>query len=149
MNEKHVYITEPAGLDISIHAGREYPDECCGVLFGSFSDDGVIKVSKQLPAENISTLEERGKSYCIDPMKLFDIEKKQEHRGQEIVGFYHSHPDCAAVLSNEDVEKMIPELVYMIASVDKGIISDIRCWKKDLADGSIRVLSVKNIKETV
>lgn len=149
MNEKYVYITEPTGLDISIHVGKEYPDECCGVLIGSFSDDGVVKVSELLPAENISILEERGKSYCIDPMKLFEIEKKHEHSGQEIVGVYHSHPDCEAVLSNEDMEKMIPELVYMIASVNKGILSDIRCWKKDLADGSIRELSVKNIKETV
>ena len=61
-------------------------------------------------------------------MEIYRLERKYEEQGYEIVGFYHSHPDCPAVPSEEDEREMIPDMVYLIVSVNKGCLNDLRVW---------------------
>ena len=66
----------------------------------------------------------------MDPMFLYQVEREIERSGLEIVGFYHSHPDCKAVPSEQDLHYMIPGLVYAILSVTKDGVADIQYFQK-------------------
>lgn len=101
-------------------ARRSYPDECCGVLLGSRSEGSDIVAREFRPLENTAADDRRGRHFQVSPLTLYEVEQDAEKKGLEIVGFYHSHPDCRAVLSTEDKLFMIPDLAYIVTSVVHG-----------------------------
>lgn len=111
-------------------AKKAYPCECCGILVGKKSEKGEIEVSEIREADNQIQGVQKSTHFVIDPFFLYHIEKELEGRGLEIIGVYHSHPDCAAILSDEDYEHMVPGLVYVIMSVTVEGVVDIRSYKK-------------------
>lgn len=104
--------------DARAHAVREYPEECCGVLLGKRTP-GRRSVYQAAPVQNIAG-GRRETHVMIDPLELVRIEKSALEKGWEIVGFYHSHPDCGALASGEDVAHMIFGYSYLILSVRMG-----------------------------
>ena len=107
-------------------AQGHYPDECCGVLLGHRANFEVLDFR---PLEN--TAAGACAHFRISPLELYRVEREIEDGDLEIVGFYHSHPDCEAVLSREDREYMVPELVYIILSVVSGRVVDIKSYRKN------------------
>ncbi|TYT62014.1 desampylase [Natrialba swarupiae] len=109
-------------------AGR--PHEVCGVLGGPFDPDGRNRVRSQYPAENVA---DRPRTrYRIDPEEQFQIFEQLEERGEEIVGFYHSHPRGPAEPSETDVtEATWPERSYLIVSLEP---LEIGSWRWRPAD---------------
>jgi proteasome lid subunit RPN8/RPN11 len=49
----------------------------------------------------------------------------------DIIGFYHSHPDCAAEPSDYDTRHALPVYSYVIVSVRKGKVADCKSWELD------------------
>jgi proteasome lid subunit RPN8/RPN11 len=59
--------------------------------------------------------------YNIDPGELIRIQSDGRNRGEDIVGFYHSHPDHPAKWSQNDLEEAHwIGCSYVITSVEKG-----------------------------
>ena len=59
--------------------------------------------------------------YNIDPKELIRIQREGRERGEDIVGFYHSHPDHPAQWSQTDLaEAHWFGCSYVITSVEKG-----------------------------
>ena len=59
--------------------------------------------------------------YNIDPRELVRIQREGRERGEDIVGFYHSHPDHPAQWSQTDfAEAHWIGCSYVITSVEKG-----------------------------
>jgi proteasome lid subunit RPN8/RPN11 len=59
--------------------------------------------------------------YHIDPRELVKIQREGRDRGEDIVGFYHSHPDHPAHWSKTDfAEAHWIGCSYVITSVEKG-----------------------------
>ena len=59
--------------------------------------------------------------YHIDPQELVRIQRQGRERGEDIVGFYHSHPDHPARWSSTDLaEAHWFGCSYVITSVEKG-----------------------------
>src|SRR5512142_117990 len=59
--------------------------------------------------------------YNIDPRELVRIQREARERGQDIVGFYHSHPDHPARWSQTDLaEAHWLGCSYVITSVQQG-----------------------------
>jgi proteasome lid subunit RPN8/RPN11 len=59
--------------------------------------------------------------YHIDPRELIRIQREGRERGEDIVGFYHSHPDHPAQWSPTDLaEAHWFGCSYVITSVEKG-----------------------------
>src|SRR5436305_1063787 len=59
--------------------------------------------------------------YNIDPKDLVRIQREGRERGEDIVGFYHSHPDHPAHWSSTDLaEAHWFGCSYVITSVAKG-----------------------------
>ncbi len=132
---KNICLKDDLQQNIEDQASREYPMECCGILFGRSSDEGGMTViSEYVPLHNGCENEDRNRHFVIDSMELYECESKYRQNGLEIVGFVHSHPDVPAVLSKADESGMIPGLLYMIPELCKGKCTDIRVWIKDSLD---------------
>ena len=103
------------------HHGEEtYPHECCGVLLGHFEDDGAKAVKRIAPCGN-TRLDSPHNRYHIDPKELIRIQREGRDRGEDIVGFYHSHPDHPAKWSSTDLaEAHWFGCSYLITSVENG-----------------------------
>jgi len=103
------------------HGEETYPQECCGVLLGRFADDGGKVVSRIARCGN--TREDSPQNrYNIDPRELIRIQRDGRSQGEDIVGFYHSHPDHPAQWSATDLtEAHWFGCSYVITSVEKGV----------------------------
>ncbi len=102
------------------HGEESYPHECCGVLLGRFEDDGSKAVSRIARCGNTREDSPHNR-YNIDPRELIRIQREGRERGEDIVGFYHSHPDHPAQWSSTDLaEAHWFGCSYVITSVDKG-----------------------------
>ena len=105
---------------IRLHGEETYPHECCGVLLGQFADDGSKTVTTIARAGN-TRVDSPHNRYNIDPKELIRIQREGRARGEDIVGFYHSHPDHPARWSTTDLaEAHWFGCSYMITSVEKG-----------------------------
>jgi proteasome lid subunit RPN8/RPN11 len=101
------------------HGEETYPYECCGVLLGQVNGD-VRAVTSIARCGNTRTDSPENR-YHIDPRELVRIQRQGRERGEDIVGFYHSHPDHPAQWSKTDlVEAHWFGCSYLITSVEKG-----------------------------
>lgn len=101
------------------HGEETYPHECCGILVGEFSQDGK-RVLSMIRSENTRT-DSAHNRYQISPADLFRAQREADAQGQEIVGFYHSHPDHPARWSATDLaEAHWTGCSYVITSVEQG-----------------------------
>ena len=110
-------------------AKKAYPVECCGILVGT-RINGEIEFIEAREATNQTQGNAQNTHFVIDPLDLYQVEKELEGSGQEIVGFYHSHPDCKAILSDEDRKYMVPGLVYVIVSVTANGVVDVKSYTR-------------------
>jgi proteasome lid subunit RPN8/RPN11 len=102
------------------HGQETYPHECCGVLLGRFGEDGAKTVSRVARCGNTRDDSPHNR-YHIDPKELIRIQREGRERGEEIVGFYHSHPDHPARWSVTDLaEAHWFGCSYVITSVKGG-----------------------------
>jgi proteasome lid subunit RPN8/RPN11 len=106
------------------HGIETYPDECCGALLGP--RQGEIVEAFALPNE---TSGERRRRFLIGPDEYRAAERRATETGQQLLGFYHSHPDHPAVPSAFDLEHAWPNLSYIIVSVKKGQADELRSWR--------------------
>jgi proteasome lid subunit RPN8/RPN11 len=85
------------------HGEETYPHECCGALLGHTTPDGN-HVHQTVRAGN--TRSDRAHDrYNIAPEELIKIQRHARGLGLDIVGFYHSHPDCPAQWSKTDFDE--------------------------------------------
>jgi proteasome lid subunit RPN8/RPN11 len=101
------------------HGEETYPNECCGVLLGRFEEDGMRIVTSAARCGNTRDDSPRNR-YHIDDRELIRIQREGRERNEEIVGFYHSHPDHPAQWSKTDfAEAHWLGCSYVITSVEK------------------------------
>jgi proteasome lid subunit RPN8/RPN11 len=113
-------ITRSTLNELRRHGEETYPHECCGVLLGHFADDGSKNVTRIARAGNTRDDSPHNR-YHIDPKELIRIQREGRERGEDIVGFYHSHPDHPARWSTTDLaEAHWFSCSYVITSVEKG-----------------------------
>ena len=101
------------------HGEETYPHECCGVLLGQM--DGDARVVTSVARCGNTRRDSPQNRYNIDPTELIRIQREGRERGEDIVGFYHSHPDHPARWSATDLaEAHWFGCSYVITSVEKG-----------------------------
>jgi proteasome lid subunit RPN8/RPN11 len=115
-----IRLSQSSYLSLRQHGEEAYPHECCGVLLGRFDDDGSRTVVRVAPCGN-TRADSPHNRYHIDPKELIRIQREGRERGEDIVGFYHSHPDHPAQWSTTDLaEAHWFACSYVITSVEKG-----------------------------
>jgi proteasome lid subunit RPN8/RPN11 len=101
------------------HGEETYPHECCGVLLGEM-DGGLRRVTSIARCGNTRTDSPQNR-YHIDPRELIRIQREGRERGEDMIGFYHSHPDHPAHWSPTDLaEAHWFGCSYVITSVERG-----------------------------
>jgi proteasome lid subunit RPN8/RPN11 len=114
--------------EIRRHGEAAYPAECCGAMVGRV--EGAAKeVLRLSPAVNRRTDDPH--RYLIAPDDLRQLEREVREAGQEIVGYYHSHPDHPALPSAFDAEHAWPWYSYLIVRIDRGRGVDMASWVLD------------------
>lgn len=106
------------------HAREGYPHEVVGILGGDRATGRVTRV--------VALTNERADSprnrYLVGPLVLMRAERALEAEGLEVVGYYHSHPDHDALYSGYDRDHALPNMAYLIVSVQDGCIAESRAW---------------------
>jgi proteasome lid subunit RPN8/RPN11 len=101
------------------HGEETYPHECCGALLGRM--DGDQRVVTSIARCGNTRDDSPHNRYSIDPRELVRIQRQGRERGEDIIGFYHSHPDHPARWSPTDLaEAHWFGCSYVITSVEKG-----------------------------
>lgn len=111
---------------IEAHALKNFPRECCGLLFGKFSEN-TIEVEEIAEAENVLG---SPVAFEADPEFVFKAIDHAEKSGRELVGLYHSHPNITAYVSARDSElmKLWPRAAWLILSVMKDRILELKAY---------------------
>ena len=134
-----VSIDKKTYAEIMMHLKNAYPYEGCGILLGNKFNKAV----ESIRSIDNSAGEGKTSNYLIDPIELYKLEEEAESMGMEIIGFYHSHPDKAAILSRKDEQNMIPGLLYMVESISRDGIGEIKGYIKDELDEKIYIASIR------
>ncbi len=138
---------------ITRHAERAYPEECCGILLGTidrqanqtqlveiletenvWSEAAIAALAIDFPEIAVSQRQDdpsRRDRYWIDPQALLEAQKTGRDRGLQVIGIYHSHPDHPAIPSECDRQLAWAEYVYVIVSVSQAEAIDFQCWRLD------------------
>ena len=96
-----VFMSAADQAKIEAHARDAYPYECCGLLIGASSDTGSYHVTRTLRSDNVT----EGDPKCtfeIDPALLIRTQKELRDSREDLIGYYHSHPDGPAHPSETD-----------------------------------------------
>jgi len=127
------------------HGEETYPHECCGVLLGQFAADGTRIVTSAVRCGN-TRADSPHNRYNIDPRELVRIQREGRDRGEDVVGFYHSHPDHPAQWSSTDLaEAHWLGCSYVISSVEKGKAAITNSFELAGSDESDKRLRDENI----
>ena len=114
--------------EIRRHGEAAYPAECCGAMVGR-AEGAAKEVLRLSPAVNRRTDDPH--RYLIAPDDLRRLQREVREAGQEIVGYYHSHPDHPARPSAFDAEHAWPWYSYLIVRIDRGRGADMASWVLD------------------
>jgi proteasome lid subunit RPN8/RPN11 len=107
--------------EIRRHGEETYPHECCGVLLGSLDVENHIREVKRTVRAGNTRADSPQNRYNIDPRELIAAQRLAREKGEDIIGFYHSHPDHPARWSQTDfAEAHWYGCSYVITSVEKG-----------------------------
>ena len=114
---------------IQRHLEAVYPEEGAGALLGRQRADGTWQVVQVLPLDNQWQGPERTRRYLLPPAALLHAEEAAERAGLWLVGLYHSHPDHPPRPSAFDLRHALPNLIYLIVSVQQGRAAEARAWR--------------------
>lgn len=130
---------------IEDHAREAYPEECCGFLLGTLGEPKAVRATRR--AANVAP-EDRPRRYAIDPRELLAADREASRAGQEILGFYHSHPDHPARPSDFDLGHAAwPGYSYVILSIVDRNPNDLRAWLMDSERRSVQAETLSIIGE--
>ena len=105
-----------------------YPNECCGIMFGS--GEGADHAVKSLrPIVNARESGEQYHRFLSTAEDMMQAELEARRLGLEIVGFYHSHPDHPAKPSDYDRDHALPFYSYIILRVAEGRPELMTSWR--------------------
>lgn len=108
------------------HARETYPNECCGAMLGEL-DDGSKIVSVAMPLEN-TFAGARAARYELRPEDLLAADRAARERNLDLIGIYHSHPDCDAYFSTTDLKNSCPWYSFVVLSIRKGEFDHANSW---------------------
>ena len=124
-----IALTQDQRAAIAAHAIEAHPEECCGLMLGTVGTDGHKTVRALLPILNAREAEARHNRFLIGPMEMLKGEREARSRGLDVVGIYHSHPDCPAVPSQFDLDHAWPVYSYVIVTSHASDTGDLRSWQ--------------------
>jgi len=134
----YLAVLDPTPSPASLQIGAEtittmiesacagYPHEVCGLLIGSAHEERW-QVHEARPVANLNQARASDR-FQLDPAAYQQIDRELRNSALEIIGVYHSHPDCPAKPSPTDLESAWEGFLYPIISIHHGQHHEIRYW---------------------
>ncbi|WP_313694321.1 desampylase [Halorarum halobium] len=120
--ESRLLLPDPVRETLHERAAAGAPEEVCGVLVGERAPsdarrERADRVAAAVAVPNVA--DEPESRYELDPAETLGVIEDAESAGDDIVGFYHSHPRGPAEPSAIDRERATwPGHVYCILTRD-------------------------------
>ncbi len=111
---------------MKMHAERDYPNECCGFVYGLEGEIRQVRIAREV--ENAKEGDQSNR-FQIDPLDYQQAEKYAIEHDLDLLGVYHSHPDHPAEPSEHDRKVAMPWFSYIIISVQDGTAGSTRSWQ--------------------
>ncbi|MEZ5354448.1 MAG: M67 family metallopeptidase [Bryobacteraceae bacterium] len=113
-----IRIEQPAWDVMVSHAKATFPNECCGAMIGSIDgDQKTVKVAVAIENAFEGSQAER---YELRPEDLLQADREARRQGMDLIGIFHSHPDCDAYFSETDLKNSCPWYSFVVLSIQKG-----------------------------
>ncbi len=123
-------------------AERHYPNEACGLLLGRLANKGWhIDEGREVPNLNTERSTDR---FILDPEVYRMVDRELRGTNREIIGIYHSHPDCPAKPSPSDLADAWDDFAYMIISTYQGHAVDTQCWTLNTKSEKFQAITMQN-----
>jgi len=139
-----IALTASQTWQLAQEASEGYPNEICGFLIGVSSVKEKV-ISHLLPIVNDWESDgasfrdvgadfitgTRRRRFAIPPDEFYRADKAARAKGEDILGFYHSHPDSPAIPSEYDLrlaQEIFPGYSYVIIAVPGGAPAEITAW---------------------
>jgi proteasome lid subunit RPN8/RPN11 len=107
------------------HAEQTYPRECCGAFLGNGNE-----ITQAIPLENVYEGSQADR-FEVRPADLVKVERESRAAGVELLGIYHSHPDCDAYFSKTDLENSCPWYKSIVLCVREGRFDHANAFEVD------------------
>jgi|SRR5690242_2937885 len=112
------------------HAELTYPNECCGAMLGRLNDGSKL-VTEAVPMENAYAGEQAAR-YELRPEDLLEADRQARARGLDLIGIFHSHPDCDAYFSTTDLKNSCPWYSFVVLSIQNGKFNHANSFLPDV-----------------
>lgn len=109
---------------MNAHVEKAYPEEGAGFLIGEAGE-----VREIMALSNSREDGARHNRFLFTPEDYLQAEMKAEGLGLDLIGVFHSHPDCPNIPSEYDREWAQPFFSYIITRVDGGKAVNSRSWR--------------------
>jgi len=141
--EQLCLIQNTATQVMHVSAEHHYPDEACGLLLGTLTDHGWrIEEAREVPNLNTDRAADR---FILDPAAYQATDRELRGPGREIIGIYHSHPDCPAKPSPTDLANAWDGFAYIIVSTYKSHAVDMKCWTLNHAGNKFKAVTMQDL----
>jgi proteasome lid subunit RPN8/RPN11 len=121
-----IRIESEPWAEMVAHARETYPNECCGAMLGSTDgEQKAVRIAIRLRNAFEGTQAAR---YELRPEDLLAADKAARERKMDLVGIYHSHPDCDAYFSKTDLQNSCPWYSFVVLSIQKGEFHHANSW---------------------
>lgn len=121
-----IRIDPEAWAAMVAHARETYPNECCGAMLGS-TDGEQKQVQVSLRLQNAFEGAQAAR-YELRPEDLLAADRAARERQMDLIGIYHSHPDCDAYFSKTDLQNSCPWYSFVVLSIQKGEFHHANSW---------------------
>jgi proteasome lid subunit RPN8/RPN11 len=118
-----IHIERGPWREMINHAQAAYPNECCGAMIGSINGD-------QKTVDNVSSGSQQAR-YELRPEDLLRADREARSRNLDLIGIYHSHPDCGAYFSETDLKNSCPWYSFVVLSIQNGRFDHANSWLPD------------------
>jgi proteasome lid subunit RPN8/RPN11 len=125
-----IRVEENAWRVMVDHARAAYPNECCGAMLGSV-DGQEKRVRVAVPLENAFSGAQNAR-YELRPEDLLAADRKAREQGMDLVGIFHSHPDCDAYFSETDLKNSCPWYSFVVLSIKNGEFDHANSFLPDM-----------------
>ena len=136
-----ILFSRPLYDELVRQAYRGDDEEICGILGGEYSEERsrVTSVYQAENAADVPTVR-----YYIDPEEQLELTERIEAEGDEVIGFYHSHPAGPSEPSDTDAERATwPDRSYVIVALDGYPYVGSWRWRADRAFFDLERVVVK------
>ncbi len=113
-----------------LHAERTYPNECCGAMLGHTVGEKKL-VTEAIPLDN-AFAGAQGERYQLRPEDLQRADHEARDRGLDLIGIFHSHPDCDAYFSETDLKNSCPWYSFVVLSIQQSKFDHANSFLPDI-----------------